>query len=226
MPLSDDPWIAEHSIIDPERLHALGMITLFWNHCERMLFFIFCFVFKFGPRLGWIIAHDMGDKSLSDRIKEHLKASPLLPDEQALILNALDVYDVCRQNRNALTHFTVRITSKDENENDFKFVRTKGPTAVPVEFPSTLKDVRAIAFNTKMLSVYLHQIYQALTAREGGKDAPLPPIVDAPELLLKLLPQSHKEPTHQRPPSHPRLTEEEWLAKYRKEGRDPLQSAE
>jgi hypothetical protein len=24
MALSDDPWIAEHSIIDPERLHALG----------------------------------------------------------------------------------------------------------------------------------------------------------------------------------------------------------
>jgi hypothetical protein len=44
MPLSDDPWIAENSIIDPERHHALGVITVFWNHCERM--FVYDFLFR------------------------------------------------------------------------------------------------------------------------------------------------------------------------------------
>jgi len=217
MPLSDDPWIAEHSIIDPERLHALGMITLFWNHCERMLFMIFCFVFKFGPGFGWIIAHDMGDISLSERIKELLKVRPIDPAEQALILNALEVYDACRQNRNLLTHFTVSIGSKDEPESDYKFVRTKGPSPTPKEFPSTLDDVRAVASNTKTLSVYLHQIHKALTEREAGKDVPLPPRVASPELLLRHPLQDRTEPKPQRPPSPLRLTEEEWIAKYRKE---------
>src|SRR3977135_2597510 len=68
MPLSDDPWILEHSVIDPERLHALGMITLFWNQCERNLWHLFCLVFDFHPRVGWIIAHDMGDVAICERI--------------------------------------------------------------------------------------------------------------------------------------------------------------
>src|SRR5450631_87221 len=199
MPLSDDPWIAEHSIIDPERLHALGMITLFWNHCERMLFFIFCFVFKFGPRLGWIIAHDLGDISISERIKELLKARPIDPDEQALILTALDVYDICRQNRNLLTHFTVNKGSKGEADSDFVFVRTKGPSPISKAFPSTLEDVRAVAVNTKTLSIYLHKIQKALHEREMGEDVPLPPIVAAPGLLWK--PPS---PTDTKPPRQPK----------------------
>jgi hypothetical protein len=220
MPLSDDPWIAENSIIDPERLHALGVITLFWNHCERMLFLIFCVVFQFTPRFGWIIAHDMGDISLSDRIREILKVRPtLLPDEKELILNALDVYDVCRQNRNTLTHFTVNISSREDAEIDFKFVRTKGPDPTAKEFPCTLKDVRSVAFNTKVLSVYLHKIYQAIIDRQAGKDVPLPPIVGAPGLLSTPHPQADKAPQPQRLPSVLKLTEEEWIAKYRKEGR-------
>jgi hypothetical protein len=189
-----------------------------------MLFLIFCFVFKFAPRFGWILVHDMGDISLSDRIKEILRVRPIDPNEEALILNALDVYDVCRQNRNTLTHFTVS-ASKGEAEIDFKFVRTKGISPDPKEFPSTLKDIRSVAFNTKTLSVYLHQIYQALVSREAGKDVPLPPIVGAPALLSTPLPQVHKGQQPLRPPSPPRLTEEEWIAKYRKEGR-PLPERE
>ena len=74
MPLSDDPWIAEISDpIDPERLHALGVITLFWNHCERNLWFIFITIFELHPRIGWILAHDIGNVALCERIRERVK---------------------------------------------------------------------------------------------------------------------------------------------------------
>ena len=227
MSLSDDPWIAEHSIIDPERLHALGVMTLFWNNCERMLFLIFCVVFGFKARTGWIIAHDMGPLSISERITEFLKLYPLKDDEQELVLNALEVYEVCRQNRNMLTHFTISLVdpAAPESEYNFKFVRMKGPSPTAKEFPSSLTDVRSVAFNTKMLAIYLYKIYQALNDRVSGKDVPLPPIVAAPGLLSTPLPQDHKESQPQRPPSLLKLTEEEWIAKYRKDGR-PLPEQE
>jgi hypothetical protein len=225
MPLSDDPWIAEHSIIDPERLHALGVVSVFWNHCERVLFLIFCFIFKFQPRFGWIIAHDMGDMGISDRIRELLRLSPIKPEEERLVLHMLDVYDVCRQNRNTLTHFTVRPGSKEDTTSDFRFVRLKGPSPTAKAFPSRLSDIRAVAFDIKMLSIYLMQIREALFDREGGKDTPLPPIVEVPMSLSTPRPQADKAPQPQRLPSLLRLTEEEWIAKYRKEGK-PLPERE
>jgi hypothetical protein len=225
MPLSDDPWINDNSIIDPERLHALGVMTMFWNHCERNLFLIFCDVFHFSARFGWIIAHDLGDISLAERITEILRIRPRQPDEQNLILNALAVYNVCRQNRNTLTHFNVKAESVDTPGTDFKFVRLKGPSGQLKDFPCSLQDVREVAFNTKILSVYLHKMHEALTERNAGKDVPLPPILAAPALLSSPLPQADTARQPQRPPSVLKLTEEEWLAKYRRENR-PLPKGE
>jgi len=95
MPFVDDPWIEKNSIIDPERLRALGVITVFWNHSERMLFFLFCFVCKFTPKFGWVLAHDLGDILFSERITEILKLRPVNDDEEVLVLNALKIYEIC-----------------------------------------------------------------------------------------------------------------------------------
>jgi hypothetical protein len=228
MPFVDDPWIDANSIIDPERLHALGVITVFWNHSERMLFFLFCLVCKFTPQFGWVIAHDMGDISLTERITEVLKIRPLADDEQDLLLNALKVYDVCRQNRNLLTHFTVNRANGADDE--FVFLRTKGPSAAPKKFPSSLEDIRRVAFEIQTLSVYLHRIWKALLHRGADKATPLPPIIELPELLWKphpptdadtpLPPKSSQELQREaRPPSIVRLTREEWAAKDAKDAR-------
>ena len=190
--------------------------------CERMLFLIFCFIFKFTPRFGWIVAHDIGDLSLSERIRELLKVQPLENEEQELILNLLDVYDACRQNRNTLTHFTVSPGSSGPTaDTEFKFLRLKGPSPTPKEFPSKLEDIRAVAFEIKTLSLYMSNIRMALIEREADLPAPrpLPPKVAVPALLSLPLSQADKAPQPQRPPSVLRLTEEEWIAKCRKEGR-------
>jgi hypothetical protein len=168
MPLSDDPWIAKHSYIDPERLHALGMITLWWNHCERNLYFLFCSIFEVTPRVGWILAHDMGDVAMCDKIKEQLKIHQLDADMDALIKCCLDVYDKCRQNRNSLTHFTASVPPGGKGIVDAVFVRMKGASAQPSPLPSSLEDIRRVAFETHTLSVYIWNTYKALLGRIQG----------------------------------------------------------
>jgi hypothetical protein len=217
MPLSDDPWIAEISDpIDAERIHALGVITLFWNHCERNLWFIFNAIFELHPRIGWILAHDLGDVAICERIKERLK---LLNNPGAevddLILNALEIYDACRINRNTLTHFTVRAA----DDGTISFVRTKGPVPIQHPLPSSLEDIRRVATETKILSQYLWHLYRALGGDGSEEKIPLPPKLAVPELLWKPLQQNGRESQPQRPPSVPKLTEEQWIAKYRKENR-------
>jgi hypothetical protein len=235
MPFIDDPWIEKNSIIDPERLHALGVVTVFWNHSERMLFFLFCFVCKFTPKFGWVIAHDMGAISLIERITELLKIRPLANDEQELLVNALKIYEICRQNRNLLTHFTVNRSK--EADDEFVFLRTKGPSAAPKQFPSSLEDIRRVAFEIQTFSVYLHKIWKALIHREVDKSTPLPPIIALPELLWKpplptdantqLQQKSFQESQHEaRPPSTLRLTREEWAAKDAKDARSAAEEPE
>jgi hypothetical protein len=198
MPLSDDPWIAKNSIIDPERMHALGMISLTWNHCERNLFFIFCVVFKLTQQVGWIVAHDMGDVAMCDKIKEMLKILKFDADIDALIKCSLETYDKCRQNRNSLTHFTAKIPLGKSKPDEAIFVRMKGPPGQPNPLPSSLEDIRRIAFETQTLSVYLWKTYKALLGREQGLRIALPPLIAAPDLLWKSPPQTPLKP--KRPP--------------------------
>lgn len=198
MPLSDDPWIAQNSIIDPERLHALGVITLWWNQCERNLFFLFCHAFGVSTKVGWIIAHDLGDISLSEKITEKLKLHPPAPDVAELFKTALKIYDICRQNRNTLTHFTGQSPPDDpRNLEKVFFVRMKGPSGKPVPIPSTIEDIRRVAFEIKTFGVYLWKIHKALTARARGEIAPLPPLIALPELLWK--PPLQTPPKQKRP---------------------------
>lgn len=199
MTLSNDPWIAEHSIIDPERLHALGVITLWWNLCERDLFFIFCHVFGVSSRVGWIIAHDLGDISISTIITEKMKLHPPDPDIATLIENTLKVYNVCRIKRNTLTHFTGQSPPDDpKNLEKVFFVRMKGPSGKPIPIPSSKEDIRQVALEIKTFGIYLWNVHKALAARAKGESAELPPLITEPELLVKPLPQN--PPKQKRPP--------------------------
>ena len=73
MTLSDDEWIKSHSPIEAEKLHALGLITFMWNACEYKLFELFHLTFGITPQLAWLLVHDLGSVSISDRIKAFWK---------------------------------------------------------------------------------------------------------------------------------------------------------
>jgi hypothetical protein len=93
MRLIGDPWIDSHSPIETEKLHALGYITFTWNVCEFHLFDLFCLTFGMPPNLAWMLAHDLGDVALSNRITAYLNhaiSEPnLIQDLTAVIKNAL-----------------------------------------------------------------------------------------------------------------------------------------
>jgi hypothetical protein len=203
MPLSDDPWIAEHSIIDPKRLHAVGMTMVFWTQCERILLFIFSILFNMTARVGWIIAHDIGDVALSEKIREFLEIRALEIPIAKLLTSALSVYDACRQNRNTLSHFTVKPIIDDLKPlpDDFVFIKTKGVKAESSPIPSSLDDFRRVALETQGLSIYLWEIYKGLCARRQGLPVTWPPILAVPELLSKPPLQKTAKPKRQRPPS-------------------------
>jgi hypothetical protein len=185
MALSDDPWIRRHSTIDPERVHALGVITLQWNHCERNLWLIFSVVFSLHRRVAWIIGHDIGDISLCEKIKEMVKVVRPDPDVATVLDAYLKAYDACRINRNTLTHFTSATNPADPDLLNAVFLRRKGPSGKPNPLPSTLKDIRRVAEEIHTLMIYSWKLYKALLARNEGKRAELPPIIVAPDLLWK-----------------------------------------
>jgi hypothetical protein len=128
MSLSDDPWIAEHSFIDPERLHAIGVVILWWSQCEYNLIQLFGIIFDLTPRRAWIIAHDIGDMSLDKKIREWLNfQTPSRREELDLVYNYLDIYDVCRQNRNALTHLKAETpVGKPDDLANVSFKKLRG----------------------------------------------------------------------------------------------------
>jgi hypothetical protein len=186
MTLSEDPWVQKYSVtFDPKMLHALGVITLWWNHCERNLFLIFSIVFRLPRRVAWIIAHDMGDLAISERIRERLKVDP--PDaEVATVLDAyLKAHDACRVNRNTLTHFTGSVKPDAPDLSEVVFLRMKGPSGKAYPLPSKLTDIRRVAEEIHIFTIYSWNLMKALRARAEGKPTTLPPPIAAPEPLWK-----------------------------------------
>jgi len=98
--LADDPWIKDHSPIDPAKIHALGAITMAWNFCETNLFLLFAIVAKLKPKVAWIIVHDMGDIAVWERIQGIAKSrNDYYGDEITALKHADKIYDLCRRSR-------------------------------------------------------------------------------------------------------------------------------
>ena len=140
-----------------------------------------------------------------------------IQNEIELIQNALEAFDRCRQNRNQFTHFTL------EHDLEARTVhlrrQQKGPLISRVPFPTELSDMRRVAGEIIGMNNMLNSITTYIKNHGTDQAVPLPDTVAPPELLSSPAPQAHKEPQPQRPPSVLRLTEEEWIAKCRKERR-------
>jgi hypothetical protein len=168
--------------------------------------------------MGWIMGHDLGDIALSKRIKEIMNRRHDNSEIRALIDNYLSNYDVCRQNRNTLTHFT-GFVPRDANKetvdlSSIRFVRLKDIKAKPEFFPSALIDIRRVALEIRGLSLHSWRIYEVLELLAEGKSPELPPIIVAPELLLKP-PQNNTL----KPGREPKLSRAERRKRARREAR-------
>ena len=154
-----DPWMTANSKVDLnsdlgyKRLHALGVITLRWNRAEQWLFTTFCDVTGYDEAETWALVLDLGDTSICKLIKSFLKIRGF-ETEALLIENALEVYDICRQNRNLVTHAWTRGLTADGHAGlARKSKASYNQDAEP--FPSSLDDLRRVAEEKALASELL-----------------------------------------------------------------------
>lgn len=186
-----DPWIKKYSSMDARKLHALGVITLAWNGCEMNLLALFIKMARVPPRVGWIISHDLGDASLSERIIEIAKLraaqNPQEHDILDAVLHVVKVYNDCRQNRNTLTHVKM-VTFK--GSSTVALVRMKGPSMEHHRLPDKLSNIRRVAREIRELSVNLRHLWESVDARYNGKPSRLPKKLPRRTLLWKSPPKT------------------------------------
>jgi hypothetical protein len=201
-----DTWITAYSSISPKQLHAIGVVAYFWNGCESNLFTLFQTVAGLSHREAWAIAFDMGNIALCQRIRvlAALRFKGRESDLLDLINNALDVYEICRMNRNQLTHFT----AAGYTNGPIELLRiSKKPDAPDATaFAHSLKDIRRVARETKKLGIRLQVMWtDVIVLFNPGKTLPwpLPKILPLPVSLWTPPPQNPK--AQKRPPRSSRV---------------------
>jgi|HubBroStandDraft_3_1064219.scaffolds.fasta_scaffold133589_1 hypothetical protein len=180
MTLSADPWIAKNSPLSPERLHAIGVVNVRWNDCEFWLLLLLCSVSKIPRREIWAMAHDLGDIAMCKKIRTFTLFRGYRDHGRALIENALDVYDLCRQNRNNIVHAWVRASGSDPTLSR-KSKKPDDPEASP--FPSDLGDIRRVAEDVGELQTRLWLLCCMIDDGELAKPLTSPEKLLEPELL-------------------------------------------
>jgi hypothetical protein len=192
----DDAWIARNSMISPEKLHALGVITFRWNVAEASLKVLLINIAQVDFAAIWAIIHNLGNEAISESITELLKKANLPEPVTKAILHGLKLFDANRINRNQLTHILpTALVSSD-------FARLKGPSFNPEPLPDDVSDLRRVADDIGRLQKYMGALLGIVASRQyslkpGGILPPLPDPIPLPERLWKPPPASppkRKEP--------------------------------
>lgn len=197
MPLRADPWVANNSPIDAAKLHALGVVSYHWNRCERALFWVFASVADLPPEQCWALAYDLGDLAIHDRIDALMRLKKLHTKNIEEVSHVLKVYDICRQNRNQLTHFHPVRTGV----NAIELMRTskKARSMDPDRFSESLGDIRRVAEDLQSLEGQLWLIDALFDGCQSHEPMPWPPKSPLPALLY--VPPQTVPP---KPPRQPR----------------------
>jgi hypothetical protein len=191
-------WMADNSPIAAEKLHALGLVTFNWNRCEKSTFWLFSTIIGLPEELCWALTHEMGDITTCETIGALMKLKNFHPKAIETIGNALEVHNICRQNRNQLTHFEVHSLGI----NDLRLMRkSKKPDAMrPYHFSAELDDLRRVAGEIDQLDNRLWILTVIMESHDPTKPAPWPAKLPVPTLLWTPPPQS---PAKQKPPLQP-----------------------
>lgn len=120
--MENDDWIDSRSIISPKKLHALGVMVLFWNSTEIGLSNLFQAVSDLPDKKSRVLIYDLQMPSLLEKIKLLIPDSGISDAATDAAQHALNLFDICRINRNQLTHFAP-VGGTDSVE----FWRVKGP---------------------------------------------------------------------------------------------------
>jgi hypothetical protein len=192
--LTSDAWISSNSEIQPERLHAIGVVSFQRNHCEFWLFQLFCGVAELTQQKAWALVYDLGDVAISTRISVLMQTRGFHPNAIVLIKNALEFYDRCRQNRNSIIHAWTQGSGYWA-----KMVRkSKDPRKMESEpFPCELEDVRRVAEEIQWLSRRLWILACLYEDGSLAREISSPRTLPLPDVLWKHPLQGQTKPKRQ-----------------------------
>lgn len=161
----EDPWIRERSIIQPAKIHAIGYLALRWNACERWALELFYAVSGLTTETGRIIAHDFGDRTLWQKLRDLAEVSSLLPDAIEHIRHAEKLYDRCRENRNQFVH--VALLAADPVGEGLRLARNKGPKNTSHPLDDSLSNLRRVCEDIENLKAYMTHITMVIRFSRG-----------------------------------------------------------
>jgi hypothetical protein len=196
-----DDWIASHYPKITDKLHAMGVVSVAWNEAENWLFWLFSTIVGLPTSETWVLAHELGDIAISERIKALMNIKKVPAATIKIVENALEFYDICRINRNQLTHFVVV-----SYPNDIMLARrSKKPEAgayTSSPFDNSLEDIRRVADEI----MWIHRRLWVLVVKLGdgaglATAGPWPSTLPLPDLLWKPPQPTQKSQPRQRPPS-------------------------
>jgi hypothetical protein len=192
MTFKSDQWIATNSPIDAKRLHALGAVIVYWNDCERELLILLGEMLGLPTKELWVIAHDLGNKAMSTKIKALARAKKFPFRLQSAIENTLEVFEICYQNRNQLVHFWVFGSDLSGGRELYRKSK-KADYITPELFNSDLADIRRVAEEMKALAYHVSALQAAInTTGRAPPNSPLPGKLALPARLHSPPPQPPK----------------------------------
>lgn len=188
----EDDWIAINSPIAAEKLHALGVVNFHWNTAEfalRILSIRFGFGGKGNFVANWASVYNQKDITICNKMRAVVGDNKRMSKSaKEAVRHALECYDVCRLNRNQLTHFVPGMLSGTP------FARVDADFE-PHPFPDDLKDIRRVAEEIVAQIKYLSDLSnyfdaQVMNRIQGVEPPPLPHKPDLPARLWNSPPTS------------------------------------
>jgi hypothetical protein len=194
MMLTDDPWIAANSPIEPEKLHAIGVITYKWNTCEIGIRILLDCISNRNIDVTWTETHDIRSSQLMKRVEKTIVASHHKTHVKEAVLHAVKLYDVNRVNRNQLSHFLPGASKMGMEIRNNKTPDFSAIFDAPV-VRSELSDIRLVAAEIQALITYLEGMINYFFAGVVNILEPrsLPEKPALPEFHWKPLPPSDRE---------------------------------
>ncbi len=199
---SHDDWIRSHSLVTPEKLHAIGFLTLAWNACEYWTTAIFSTVSGLSEKQARIVTHDLGDITIWNKIIEFSGIDELtgthVKDE---LKHALKIYDRCRSNRNQFVHAALG-GERGEDGSVFRLARNKGPKFEFDPIDDSLQEIRRVGDEIDRLRDYLARLCIHISSLKFETPSPLPERLPLPECVWKP-PQTKRNKRKPQPQSSP-----------------------
>lgn len=159
-PSISDAWVSANSLITPERAHAVGLITLYWNFCEAGVRSLLVKYSGMNDVDGARFTFGMKTEAMATRIRSFLSYKEQDPAVVDRIECGLKAVDICRVNRNAIAHSWINF------KGDKLFIEKVRTHPVTEVYDFNVTDLRRVADEIFSTGHYLMFVALYISSRQ------------------------------------------------------------